>query len=158
MGDNLSLTKRRYVENFLELRSISSHLQTSGFLDRRNEVRLHIKWEDGSAWLVSKSNCACELIPTHIETSEDAPRVKAGPMGDRMSCCLSRSKHVAMLKAAANSSCRLRQPQDACKWNYQQRHNSGSIHLCGVNTITEMTVCVFPSSDEQQERPFSWSK
>lgn len=37
----------------------------------------------------------------------------------------------------------------------QWRHNGGSIHLCGVNTITEMTVCVFPSSDEQQERPLA---
>lgn len=36
-----------------------------------------------------------------------------------------------------------------------QRCNGGSIHLCGVNTITEMTVCVFPSSDEQQEGPLA---
>ncbi len=37
----------------------------------------------------------------------------------------------------------------------QQRRNGASIHLCGVNTITEMTVCVFPSSAEQQEGPLA---
>ncbi len=53
---------RSFTENFLELRCISSHLQPSGFLERRNEELLHIKQDDRPVWLVSKSNLAWKFL------------------------------------------------------------------------------------------------
>lgn len=134
---NLSLTTANWQRDYrtlLYLLSFTNHLEKG-----RNEIRTSIVLVKLTATDESRESCGgrCKL------------------WRERPAWC-SLSKHVSLssglLQTAADACGNRRAHANEIK---RQRRNGGRIHLCGVNTITEMTVCVFPSSEKQQEGPLA---